>query len=79
MRYFDNFIYFSNKFLHLFCSEKRGGLWIVRYSLYQGGNRLTFASDKFLVCGQEFMLYRVADMICVSMVVVGDIMRPLSG
>ena len=35
---------------HLFCYEKRGGLWMVRYSLYQGRSRLIFASEKLCVC-----------------------------
>ena len=26
--------------LHLFCNEKWGGLWMVRYALYQEGRRL---------------------------------------
>ena len=62
-----------------FCNEKRGGLWMVRHSLYQGGRMLIFASDKLCVCGQEFMLYCFTDVICVSMAVVGDNGRPLSG
>ena len=52
---------------------------MVRYSLYRGGRRLIFASDIFCVCGQEFMLYCFIDMICVSMAVVGDNGRPLTG
>ena len=49
---------------------------MVRYSLYRGGRRLIFASDKFCVCGQEFMPYCFIGMICVSMAVVGDNGRP---
>ena len=52
---------------------------MVRYSLYRGGRRLIFASDKFCVCGQEFMLYCFTDMICVFRAVVGDNGRPLAG
>ena len=42
---FENVIQVSSMFLHLFCNEERGGLWMVRYSLYQGGRMLIFASD----------------------------------
>ena len=52
---------------------------MVRYSLYRGGRRLIFASEKFCVCGQEFVLQCFTDMICVSMAVVGDNGRPLPG
>ena len=52
---------------------------MVKYSLYQEGRMLIFASDKICVCGQEFMLYGFTDMICVSLAVVGDNERPLSG
>ena len=52
---------------------------MVRYSLYRGGRRLIFASDKFCVCGQEFILYCFTDMIFVYMAVVGDNGRPLAG
>ena len=52
---------------------------MVRYSLYRGGCRLIFASDKICVCGQESMLYCFTDVICVSMAVVGDNGRPLAG
>ena len=76
---FREFDYFSSNFLHIFCNEKRGCLWMVRYSLCQGGRRLIFASDKFCVCRQKFMLYCFTGMIFVSMAVVGDNGRPLSG
>ena len=52
---------------------------MVRCSLYRGGRRLIFASDKFCVCRQEFVLYCFTDMICVSIAVVGDKGRPLAG
>ena len=52
---------------------------MVRYSLYQGGCRLIFASDNFCVYGQELMPFRFTDTICVPMAVVGDNGRPLSG
>ena len=52
---------------------------MVRYSLYQGGRSLIFASDQFYVRGQYFMLYCFTDMICVSMAAAGDNGRPLSG
>ena len=38
-----------------------------------------FASEKICVCGQEFKLYCFTDMICVSIAVVGDNGRTLSG
>ena len=79
MRYVEHLIISQAVVLHLFCNEKRGGLWMVRYALCQGGRRLIFTSDKFCVCGQEFMLYCFTDMICVSTAVVGDNGRPLSG
>ena len=40
-------IFHKQVFLYLFCDEKRGGLWMVRYPLYKGGRRLIFASDKY--------------------------------
>ena len=46
-----------------FCNDKRGGLWMVRYSLYQGGRRLIFLLDKFCVRGQKCMPYCFTDMI----------------
>ena len=52
---------------------------MVRHSLYQGGRRLIFASDQLRVCGQEFILNCFTGMICVSMAVLGDNGRPLSG
>ena len=79
MRYFENVILFSRKFLHLFYNDKWGGLWMVRFSLYQGGRRLILASNNFCVCGQEFMLNCFTGMMCISMAVVGDNGRPLSG
>ena len=56
MRYFENLIISQARYVHLFCNEKRSGLWMVRSSLYRGGRRLVFASDNLRVCGQEFML-----------------------
>ena len=52
---------------------------MVKYSLYQGERMVIFASDKFCVCGQECLPYCFTGMICVSMTVVGDNGRPLSG
>ena len=52
---------------------------MVRYSLYQGGCRLIFASDTFFVCGKICMLYCFTGMICVSVAVVGDNGGTLSG
>ena len=52
---------------------------MVRYSLYQEGRMLTFASDELCVCGQELVLYCFTGMLCVSRAVVGDNGRPLSG
>ena len=51
---------------------------MVRYSLYHGERRLTFASDNFCVCGQGFMLYCFTGVNCVSMAVVVDNGGPLS-
>ena len=52
---------------------------MARYSLYQGGRQLIFASDIFCVCGEEFMLYYFTGMIYAPMAVVEDNGRPLSG
>ena len=52
---------------------------MVRYSLYRGRRGLIFESDIFCVCGQEFSLYCLTDMICVCIAIVGDNGRPLAG
>ena len=58
MIYLENLIISQASCLAFVLQEKRGGLWMVRYSLYRGGRRLIHASDKFCVCGQEFMIYK---------------------